>query len=167
VPVTRFSGRVHRQTGLDTPAFPPDRPAPTEGRYHRPGDPWPLYASLEPATAWAEWSAATGGRIDPGSERRRLWRIDVAGLPVVDLRDADAVTALRASIGQLVGPRGAAQRLARRVRAAGGMGMIVPSAAHPGHWNLVVFPEGFAHVATRGSRSAHPRPPAPTGEGGS
>jgi RES domain-containing protein len=167
VPLTRFSGRVHRQTGLDTPAFPPDRPAPTEGRYHRPGDPWPLYASLESATAWAEWSAATRGAIDPGTERRRLWRIDVSGLPVVDLRDADAVTALGASIKQLIGPRAAAQRMVRRARAAGAMGMIVPSAAHAGHWNLVVFPEGFARLATRGSRAGHPRPPAPTDEGDS
>jgi error-prone DNA polymerase len=26
---------------------------------------------------WAEWSAATNGAIDPSTERRRLWRIDV------------------------------------------------------------------------------------------
>jgi RES domain-containing protein len=164
--VTRFSGRVHRQTGLDTPAFPPDRPAPTEGRYHRPGDAWPLYASLEPATAWAEWSSATGGMIDPGAERRRLWRIDVSQLPVVDLRDVEVATALGTSIGQLIGPRAAAQHVVQRARAAGALGMIVPSAAHEDHWNLVVFPEGFAHLTTRGSRAAHPRPP-PTDAGGS
>jgi RES domain-containing protein len=150
---------VHRQTGLDTPAFPPDRPAPTEGRYHRPGEPWPLYASLEPATAWAEWSAATRGAIDPASERRRLWRLDANGLPVVDLRRPDVVAELRLKMDDLTGARSRAHALAARAREAGAQGMIVPSAAHPGAWNLVVFPDGFSRLQAAGSRAMNPRPP--------
>jgi RES domain-containing protein len=151
---------VHRQTGLDTPAFPPDRPAPTEGRYHRPGEPWPLYASLEPATVWAEWSAATRGAIDPASERRRLWRLDAKSLPVVDLRRPDAAAGLEVQLEELTGARARAHSLAARARKAGAQGMIVPSAAQAGAWNLVVFPDGFSRVQAAGSRVMNPRHPA-------
>lgn len=140
--------------------MPPLRPAPSEGRYHRPGDPWPLYASLEPATAWAEWSAATRGAIDPRAERRRLWDVQVDGLPVLDLRDPAVVDDLGIDLDVLTGPRRAAQEVGARARAMGAEGMIVPSAARRGHWNLVVFPDGLGRVTASGSRAMHPRPPA-------
>ena len=152
---------MHRQTGLDTPAFPPDRPAPTEGRYHQPGEPWPLYASLEPVTAWAEWSAATRGAIDPASERRRLWRLKANVLPVVDLRRPGVAAELEVNLDDLTGARSrAAHALAARARGAGAQGMIVPSAAQAGAWNLIVFPDGFSRVKAAGSRAMNPRPPA-------
>ncbi len=151
---------MHRQTGLDTPAFPPYRPAPTEGRYHRPGEPWPLYASLEPATVWAEWSAASRGAIDPASERRRLWRLDAKSLPVVDLRRPEVAAELEVKLEELTGARARAYSLAARAREAGAQGMIVPSAAEAGAWNLVVFPDGFSRVQAAGSRVMKPRPPA-------
>lgn len=150
---------MHRQTGLDTPAFPPDRPAPTEGRYHRPGEPWPLYASLDPATAWAEWSAATRGAIEPATERRRLWRLDADRLPVIDLRRSGVAAELGVKLDDLIGPRSRAHALAERAREAGAQGMIVPSAAQAGAWNLVVFPGGFSRVQAAGSRVMNPRPP--------
>lgn len=155
---------AHRQTGVDTPAFPPDRPAPAAARYHRPGDPWPLYASLEPATVWAEWQAATRGAIDPSRERRRLWRLEVDGLAVADLRRPDVRRHLDVEPGDLVGAREHAQRIADRVRGAGALGMIVPSAARSGGWNLVVFPGGFDRVRTRGSRVRNPAPPGAGGQ---
>jgi RES domain-containing protein len=112
-----------------------------------------------PATAWAEWAAATRGAIDPRDERRRLWRIDVSALPVVDLRRPEVQDALAVDLDGLVGPRADAQPLAARARALGAAGMVVPSAAHPGHWTLVVFPEGFGALRVTGSRADHPRPP--------
>ena len=154
---------MHRQTGVDTPALPPDRPASTEGRYHRPGDPWPLYASLDAPTAWAEWRAATGGAVDPGIERRRLWRLDVRALPVVDLRDPAVRLALGVEVAQLVRGRSVSQRLAVRAQAMGARGMVVPSAALDGAWNLVVFPSGFGSVRTAGSAVRTPAPPPPAG----
>jgi RES domain-containing protein len=140
--------------------MPPDRPAPTDGRYHRPGEPWPLYASLEPATAWAEWSAAARGAVDPADERRRLWRIDAGGLAVVDLRRPGLAAELDISARQLTGPRPRAHELAAKARKLGAHGMVVPSAARPGAWNLVVFPSGFGRLRVVGSRAMHPRPPA-------
>ena len=151
---------AHRQTGLDTPAFPPQRPAPTQGRYHRPGEPWPLYASLEPATAWAEWAAATNGAIDPADERRRLWRLTAERLPVLDLRRIGLADQLGIDLDRLTGPRTRAHGLADRARKLGALGMVVPSAARDGAWNLVVFPSGFGRLRVAGSRAMHPRPPA-------
>lgn len=145
---------------MDTPVFPPDRPAAGEGRYHLPGDPWPLYASLEPATVWAEWAAATRGAVDPADERRRLWSLEVDGLAVLDLRDAAVRRALEVDLEDLTGTRVRAQALAARVRDLDADGLIVPSAARPEHWNLVVFPSGFGHVRPVRSRVGHPAPPA-------
>lgn len=144
---------------MDVAATPPARPAPTEGRYHRPGEPWPLYASLEASTAWAEWAAATRGAIDPSTERRRLWQIAVRDLPIIDLREPDARAALSTSIEQLTGPRSTAQAVAVRARELGALGMIVPSAAQAGAWNLVVFPAGFDRLRVGRGRVMHPRPP--------
>lgn len=151
---------MHRQTGVGIPALPPDRPAPTPARWHRAGDPWPLYASLEPATAWAEWSGATGGAIDPDDETRRLWTLDVEQLPVVDLRDPASRDALGIELGSLTGEWDATQALAARLGALGAQGAVVPSAARRDAWNLVVFPAGFRHVIVRGGRTMHPAPPA-------
>jgi RES domain-containing protein len=150
---------VHRQTGIDTPALPPDRPAPTAARYHRAGDPWPLYASLDSETVWAEWAAATRGAIDPTAERRRLWRIDVDGLRVVDLRRPAARDELGVGLSALIGPRRTAQTLSAKAQALGAEGMIVPSAAHADHWNLVVFPPAFAKLRVAGSMATNPTPP--------
>lgn len=151
---------MHRQTGVDTPALPPARPAPAAGRYHRPGEGWPLYASLEPATAWAEWSAATRGAVDPRGVERRLWKLRVRDLPVADLRRREARDALGVGLAELIGERRAAQDAAVRARSLGAAGMIVPSAAQRGAWNLVVFPDGLPHVTVGRSRRMRPRPPA-------
>lgn len=150
---------MHRQTGVGIPCLPPARPAPASGRYHRAREPWPLYSSLAPATAWAEWRAATGGALDPAAERRRLWRVDVTELPVLDLRRAETRAALGVEVGELIGPRERCQEVASRARQLGADGLIVPSAAHAGAWNLVVFPSGFGAVRPAGSTVRNPVPP--------
>ncbi len=109
---------------------------------------------------WAEWSAATRGSVDPRSERRRLWPIDVRGLPVLDLRDPTVRASLDVELTHLIGPRASAQSLAPRAKALGAQGLIVPSAALDGAWNLVVFPEGFRRLAVGRGRNVQPRPPA-------
>ncbi|MEA2652554.1 MAG: hypothetical protein QOI85_2275 [Chloroflexota bacterium] len=139
--------------------MPPDRPAPSEARCHRVGDPWPLYASLDVKTAWAEWSAATRGAIDPARERRRLWRLDVRNMNVVDLRRSETRKQLGVGLEALTGPRHAAQDLAARARELGADGLILPSAAHGGMWNLVVFPPAFSKVRVIGSTATRPNPP--------
>jgi RES domain-containing protein len=106
---------------------------------------------------WAEWSAATRGAIDPAAERRRLWELDVSGLSVLDLRDAEARRALDVDLSDLTGTRASAQALTPRAQALGAEGLVVPSAARPGAWNLVVLPGGFDRVTVRRGRTLHPR----------
>lgn len=109
---------------------------------------------------WAEWSAATRGAIDAATERRRLWRIDIDRLRVLDLRRQAVRDELGVELPKLTGPRRAAQSLAAKARELGAEGMIVPSAAHPGRWNVVVFPSAFARVSVEGSTTTRPKPPA-------
>ena len=78
----------------------------------------------------------------------------------MDLRQADARAELGAELSALTGPRRAAQGLTARARALGADGMIVPSAAHADHWNLVVFPSAFAKLRVAGSSATRPKPPA-------
>ena len=100
------------------------------------------------------------GAIDPDDERRRLWRIEVDRLAVLDLRRPGLVEQLGFSERELTGPRSRAHSLASRARELGADGLVVPSAARDGAWNLVVFPSGFDRVRVAGSRAMHPRPPA-------
>jgi RES domain-containing protein len=109
---------------------------------------------------WAEWSAATRGAIDRADERRRLWELDVSALPVLDLRDAEVRRELGVELSDLIGARAGAQALTPRARALGAEGLVVPSAARPEAWNLVVLPGGFARATVRRGRTLHPRPPA-------
>ena len=85
--------------------------------------------------------------------------MEVANLPVVDLRDPAARAELGISESALVGAWDAPQALARRITALGALGAVVPSAARPGHWNLVVFPDGFDRVRVLRGRTRQPRPP--------
>ena len=50
--------------------------------------------------------------------------------------------------------------------AAGAEGMIVPSAAHPGAWNLVVLPNGFSGLERIKRQHRIPEPPTVTFEVG-
>jgi len=109
---------------------------------------------------WAEWNAATRGAIDPATERRRLWRIDVDGLRVVDLRRAAVRDDLRVELASLTGARASAQGLSTMARSLGADGMIVPSAARAGEWNLVVFPSAFGRLTVDGSTITRPVPSA-------
>ena len=80
-------------------------------------------------------------------------------MSVIDLRRSVAREQLDVDLGALMGPRRAAQDLAARARDLGADGLILPSAAHAGHWNLVVFPDAFPRVRVVGSTTSRPRPP--------
>jgi hypothetical protein len=64
------------------------------------------------------------------------------------------------SLAQLTGARSRAHGMAKKARDLGADGLVVPSAARDGAWNLVVFPSGFDRMRVAGSRAMHPRPPA-------
>jgi hypothetical protein len=99
------------------------------------------YMCLHPLGPWAEFLRAVDLRTSEqlAHVRHRTWvlRIDLAGLPRIGFEEA-AGHGLRP--GDLVAddPR-ACHRLADRLRAAGALGAIVPSAALPGTDNVVMF----------------------------
>jgi RES domain-containing protein len=148
------------------------QPAPHAGRYHRAGDPWPLYAALDRETMWAEWSHATGGSVSPDDDPRWVCALDV-DLRVLDLRDPAARRALRASEAQLTAewapdaPNPATMRVAAAARELGVDAVVVPSAARDGGWNLVVLPSGFDRVKLARRRREVPRVRQPAERSGS
>ena len=153
-----FSGSVHRQTGLDTPALPPDCPAPFEARGHRAGDPWPLYASLTPRPPGRSGAPRRAAPSIHPRERRRLWRS----------RSGAPGSWTCAGRGCARARRGARRPYRPATRSPGARGtsarpwsrgLVLPSAARPGYWNLVVFPAAFAKVRVLGSKATHPAPP--------
>jgi hypothetical protein len=77
----------------------------------------------------------------------------------VDFRRPDVADELGVSVESLTGARARAHGLAARARRLGALGMIVPSAARAGAWNVVVFPDGFDRIRPYGSRVMHPAPP--------
>lgn len=158
--MSRLRARAWRQTALRVPGcLPPLQPAPHAGRYHAPGDPWPLYACLDRATLWAEWARATGGAIAPEDDPRWLCTLDV-DLAVLDLRDPATRRALGVTPEELTAdwspdaPNAATMRVAAVARRLGVDGMVVPSAARSGGWNIAVLPHAFerARVVSRRRR---------------
>lgn len=100
---------------------------------------------------WAEWSHATGGAIAPDDDSRWVCVLDL-DLDVLDLRDPATRRALRVSERQLTGawapdaPNAATTRVMRVARDLGVDGVVVPSAARAGGWNVAVLPAAFERV---------------------
>jgi RES domain-containing protein len=146
--------------------LPPDQPAPHAGRYHRPGDPWPLYATLDRDTMWSEWRRATSDAVDAQEEERTVCTLDL-DLRVLDLRSPATRYALGVTLEQLTGewspdaPNRACLAVARAARDAGADGFVVPSAARDGGWNVAVLPGAFDHVHV--ARQARSQPAAAVG----
>ena len=108
---------------------------------------------------WAELAHATGSAVPAAEDPRWVCTLDV-DLRVVDLRGPAARRALRTSLAALTGgwspdsPNSAALRAVRAAVTLGVDGLIVPSAARSGGWNLVVLPAAFARVRLRSRRLA-------------
>jgi RES domain-containing protein len=163
-PVTRLRATAFRQTAAHVPSCtPPAEPAPHAGRYHRPGEPWPLYASLDEATMWAEWGRATGGAVDPADDPRWVCELEL-DLQVLDLRSAGTRHALSVRVPELTGPwdpeepNATCLRVAAAAAALGADGFVVPSAARRGGWNVAVLPRAFDRVRIARRHRETPRP---------
>jgi RES domain-containing protein len=114
---------------------------------------------------WSEWRHATNGAVEPEDDPRWACVLDL-DIRVLDLRDTATRRALRVSERQLTGrwapgaPNAAAQRVMRAARELGVDGIVVPSAARPGGWNVAVLPQAFDSVRLLRRRREVPRPPA-------
>jgi RES domain-containing protein len=100
---------------------------------------------------WSEWSRATDADVPPDEDPRWVCTFE-ADVAVLDLRDPATRRALRVTVGQLTGrwspeaPNAAALRVTAAARRLGVDGIVVPSAARPGGWNLAVLPSGFERL---------------------
>jgi RES domain-containing protein len=118
--------------------------APWPARYHRVGEPLPLYMSSTDQAALAEMTNV----FAPIDEARATWvrlhktllTVDVARLDVLDLRDPRTLAKLGISIADLTAPTWqAAQMAAARARALGAEGIVAPSRVAADAGTLVVF----------------------------
>jgi hypothetical protein len=127
-----------RHAAYDTPwwAFPSSR----EGRFHRGGQDTVQYLSLHPLGPAAEiLRHNVGPDGDPDDVILNLWTaaVDVDDVTRVDFDDcARYGTTPDELVGDDYAPT---QALADAVRARGADAMVVPSAALPGTFNLILF----------------------------
>jgi RES domain-containing protein len=100
---------------------------------------------------WSEWARATDADVPPDEDPRWVCTFE-ADVAVLDLRDPATCRALGVTVAQLTGrwspqaPNAAALRVAAAAQRLGVDGMVVPSAARPGCWNLAVLPSGFERL---------------------
>src|SRR4051812_17634657 len=87
LPVRTLAGDFFRQTSPHRDALDLLASAPAGGRFHRRGEEPPAYASRARDTAWAEQVRHNSPEISPFEVKRRMSRLSVSGLPVLDLTD--------------------------------------------------------------------------------
>jgi RES domain-containing protein len=141
-PPRRISGTYWRHTSPRRDALDLPAAAPAAARYHRRGEPAPLYLSSDRDACWAElFRHVDAAVVSPFEVMRRMTRVAVTDLPVLDLTDPRAREALALTEAQLVGNeyrhcRRAADLVRRHARRYGGI--LAPSAAAPDATTLVV-----------------------------
>jgi len=118
-------------------------------RFHVAGGPGAWYASSTEQGAWAElFRHFLDDGVDPFEVRRRMGRVRVDGLRVLDLADGANCMALGITWDDLTSDDYAqCQRVAHLARERGLDGILSPSAALAGAATLVVF-EGATHQIT-------------------
>jgi RES domain-containing protein len=145
LPVRTISGEFFRHTAPGRDALDVPRRAFAAGRYHRKRQEPRLYASSSRDAAWGELFRHSEPEVSPFEVRRRMSRLEVTDLPVLDLTDPDVRDLLDVTERNLTGNRYAdCRRIADLVRRAPGRfgGILAPSAADPeGAATLVVFRE--------------------------
>lgn len=135
-PRARYVYRIVAKGRVD-----PDRSS-TQGRFHH-SEPT-SYAAGAVSTAWAEVSARFGG-ITPNVDAFELRRIELEGLKLVDLTDADVRSRYGIAADELQqtpAPR-LCLEVARQIRAEGHDGAAYESAQVPGAVCYVLFLENI------------------------
>lgn len=158
LPRRRLAGPFWHQGSpfRDLLSFP--SPSVGEGRYHREGDPGAWYASSKERAAWTElFRHLRSGRLSPTEVRRRVGRVRIEEMDVLDLTDPGMRDQIGISEAELVGDdRSRCQEISSAARAAGLDGILAPSAAVRGERTLVVFPSGMRKVREEHSRIQRP-----------
>jgi RES domain len=143
---------AYRQAAPDTaPLFHAAgerQPSQRSGRWHRQGEGYAQYMSLEPLGAWAELVRYEGIRSDSRAEKyiRRLWLIFVDEHNIADLSTFASYEACGLDPRLAVGNHAVSQALASELLDAGYRGVLSPNAALPGATNLTLFGERYEKV---------------------
>lgn len=126
-------------------------PSQVSGRWHRQGEGYAQYLSLEPAGAWAELARYFSIRSAKRAreQQRDLWLVRVEETGIADLSTFDLWQRCGLDPRVAVAEHGPAQDLADELRAARYRGVLAPSAALSGTINLTIFGERYEKVLTR------------------
>jgi RES domain-containing protein len=159
-PPRLLSGTFWRNTppardALDLPAA-----ARSGARYHRRGDPPPLYAASDRDVSWGELFRHTDPAVvSPFEIRRRMSELRVVDLPVLDVTDEEARDAIEVTEAQLTSNdyrhccRLAALVWSRPDRYGG---ILAPSAAKHGAQTLAASQDWLDHITVTASRRQTP-----------
>lgn len=135
-------------------------PSPTTygARYHRGGGEGAWYASSHERAAWAElFRHHQSPELSPFEIRRRVGRVRVENLAVLDLTDPEVRERIDVTEDELVSDDlSVCQAIGDRAREVGFDGILGPSAALPGEATLAVFPAGMRKVLEEHSRVQRP-----------
>lgn len=131
-----------------------------EGRFHVAGGPAVWYASSTQQAAWAElFRHFLDAGVDPFEVRRRVARVRVEGLRVLDLTNDAVRRVVGITIGELMGDDyESCQRLAQLAREQGFDGVLSPSAALTESTTLVVFDVATEKIEIERSNVTTPPP---------
>jgi RES domain-containing protein len=145
----RLSGEwvAYREVGDRFPTFwhPGSHRRPTEepsARWHRQGEGYAQYCSLETDGAWAEFVRFEGIRTEDDriEYRARLWQLWITETDIADLSTFDKIAACGLDPAIFVDDdHSACQALADELHAAGYRGLLSPSASFPGVTNITLF----------------------------
>ena len=128
------------------------------GRYHRKGTPGVWYASLTERGAWAElFRHQLSEELSPFEMRRRVGRVRVTGLRVLDLTNPAVLAALRLDRQVLVSDDlRHCQAIAEWAEREAYQGILAPSAALDGEMILAVFASALGTLTEEHSRVQRP-----------
>lgn len=154
LPARRISGDFWHQGAVNRPLLSFASPARGDGRYHRFGGDGAWYASSKEGAAWIEFFRHhMSTELSPLEVKRRVGRVRVERLDVLDLTDPDVQAALGISDADLTDDDlELCQSLSAAARRAGFAGPLAPSAAVTGESTLVVFGAGMRRVTEVHSR---------------
>jgi RES domain len=163
----RLSGTwaCYRQTAVDTaPLFHAAgeaQPSQRSGRWHREGEGYAQYLSLDASGAWCELIRYEAIRADARAEqyRRNLWLVSVTEDEIADLSSFDDWEQCGLDPRMAVAEHEACQELAVDLLDAGYRGVLSPCAALSGATNLTLFGTRYERVLR--SSSEHWENPAP------
>ncbi|MGC1165175.1 MAG: RES family NAD+ phosphorylase [Solirubrobacterales bacterium] len=137
---TKFVDVGFRYSNYDTPFWV--RPNSDEGRWHRIGDDPTQYLSTTVEGAWAELIRAEGLRSEAEVAllRMPMWAADLDVHRIADYGSFEKAGEAGFAPDALIDEDySRCQREGRRLREAGYLGVLAPSAALPGSVNLTLF----------------------------